>query len=147
VIDKLADTIDFDLPEELLKSETQGQADSMVQEGQQAGMSDDDIATQQEGLFAAAEVRAKNSLKTNFLLQEIAKAEELAVESSDVLQRVTMMAKQAKQPVKKYMKELQKNGQLGNIRQNMLLSKAVDFLVEHATVTEVEAPAETPAED
>ncbi|MDA8969158.1 trigger factor [Akkermansiaceae bacterium] len=147
VIDKLADTIDFDLPEELLKSETQGQADSMVQEGQQAGMSDDDIATQQEGLFAAAEVRAKNSLKTNFLLQEIAKAEELAVESSDVLQRVTMMAKQAKQPVKKYMKELQKNGQLGNIRQNMLLSKAVDFLVEHATVTEVDAPAETPAED
>lgn len=49
--------------------------------------------------------------------------------------------------IEKEVKELQKNGQLGNIRQNMLLSKAVDFLVEHATVTEVEAPAETPAED
>jgi len=142
VIDKLAESVDFELPEELLKSETQGQADSMVQEGQQAGMSDDDIAAQQESLFAAAKVRAKNSLRTNFLLQEIAKAEELSVPSADVLQRVTMMAKQAKQPVKKYMKELQKNNQLNNIRQNMLLSKAVDFLVEHATLTEVDAPAE-----
>ncbi len=40
------------------------------------------------------------------------------------------------------MKELQKNGQLSNIRQNMLLSKAVDFLVSNANVDEVEPPTE-----
>jgi len=142
VIDKLASLTNFELPEELLKSETQGQADAMVEEGMQAGMSDGDIETRQQELFAAAEGRAVNSLKSNFLLQEIAKAEKMTVESSEVLQRVTMMAKQDKQPVKKYMKELQKNGQLSNIRQNMLLSKAVDFLVSNATVTEVEAPTE-----
>ena len=142
VIDKLASLTNFELPEELLKSETQGQADAMVEEGMQAGMSDGDIETRQQELFAAAEGRAVNSLKSNFLLQEIAKTEKMTVESSEVLQRVTIMAKQDKQPVKKYMKELQKNGQLSNIRQNMLLSKAVDFLVSNATVTEVEAPTE-----
>ncbi|MDB4436217.1 hypothetical protein N9139_01955 [Akkermansiaceae bacterium] len=99
-------------------------------------------AETKEGLFSAAEERAKNSLKTNFLLQEIAKAEKVNVESSEVLQRVTMMAKQAKQPVKKYMKELQKNGQLNNVRQNMVLSKVVDFLVANAKITEVEPTAE-----
>ena len=142
VLAKLNEAVDFEVPEDFLKSETQGQADAMVKEGMEAGMSQDQVEERQEGLFEEAQVRAKNSLKTNFLLTEIAEAEELKVENSDVLQRVTMMAKQAKKPVKGYMKELQKSGQLGNVRQNMLFSKAIDFLVEHANVTEVEPETE-----
>jgi trigger factor len=142
VLAKLNELVDFDVPEDFLKSETQGQADAMVKEGIEAGMSEEEVQERQEGLFEEAQVRAKNSLKTNFLLTEIAEAEGLKVENSDMLQRVTMMAKQAKKPVKGYMKELQKSGQLGNIRQNMLFSKAIDFLVEHANVTEVEPETE-----
>ncbi len=142
VLAKLNELVDFDVPEDFLKSETQGQADAMVKEGIEAGMSEEEVQERQEGLFEEAQVRAKNSLKTNFLLTEIAETEGLKVENSDMLQRVTMMAKQAKKPVKGYMKELQKSGQLGNIRQNMLFSKAIDFLVEHANVTEVEPETE-----
>ena len=142
VLAKLNELVDFDVPEDFLQSETQGQADAMVKEGIEAGMSEEEVQERQEGLFEEAQVRAKNSLKTNFLLTEIAEAEGLKVENSDMLQRVTMMAKQAKKPVKGYMKELQKSGQLGNIRQNMLFSKAIDFLVEHANVTEVEPETE-----
>ncbi|MDB4566953.1 trigger factor [Akkermansiaceae bacterium] len=142
VLAKLNELVDFDVPEGFLQSETQGQADAMVKEGIEAGMSEEEVQERQEGLFEEAQVRAKNSLKTNFLLTEIAEAEGLKVENSDMLQRVTMMAKQAKKPVKGYMKELQKSGQLGNIRQNMLFSKAIDFLVEHANVTEVEPETE-----
>lgn len=142
VLAKLNDAVDFDVPDDFLQSETQGQADAMVKEGMEAGMSEDQVQERQEGLFEEAQVRAKNSLKTNFLLTEIAASEELKIENSDMLQRVTMMAKQAKKPVKGFMKELQKSGQLGNIRQNMLFSKAIDFLVEHANVTEVEPETE-----
>ena len=142
VLAKLNALTDFDVPEEFLQSETQGQADAMVSEGLEAGMSEDEVEERKAGLFEEAQVRAKNSLKTNFLLTEIGEKEELKVENSEVLQRVTVMAKQAKKPVKGYMKELQKNGQLGNIRQNMIFSKAIDFLVEHANVTEVEPETE-----
>jgi trigger factor len=142
VLAKLNELTDFDVPEEFLQSETQGQADAMVSEGLEAGMSEDEVEERKAGLFEEAQVRAKNSLKTNFLLTEIGEKEKLKVENSEVLQRVTVMAKQAKKPVKGYMKELQKNGQLGNIRQNMIFSKAIDFLVEHANVTEVEPETE-----
>tara|TARA_B110000037_G_scaffold207109_1_gene253745 strand:- start:10217 stop:11548 length:1332 start_codon:yes stop_codon:yes gene_type:complete len=142
VLAKLNALTDFDVPEEFLQSETQGQADAMVSEGLEAGMSEDEVEERKAGLFEEAQVRAKNSLKTNFLLTEIGEKEKLKVENSEVLQRVTVMAKQAKKPVKGYMKELQKNGQLGNIRQNMIFSKAIDFLVEHANVTEVEPETE-----
>ena len=58
--------------------------------------------------------------------------------------RITAMAKQAKQPVKKYMKQIQNDGTLSNVRQNMLFSNAIDFLLEHASISEVETkPEET----
>jgi trigger factor len=142
VLAKLNELVDFDVPEDFLQSETQGQADAMVKEGIEAGMSEDQVAERQAGLFEEAQVRAKNSLKTNFLLTAIAEKEAFKIENSEVLQRVTIMARQAKKPVKGYMKELQKSGQLGNIRQNMLFSKAIDFLVDHANVTEVEPETE-----
>lgn len=142
VLDKLVNAVDFAVPEDLLKSETQSQADRMVQQSLQAGMPDEEIAKQKEGLFGEASERAKNSLKSNFLLGKVAEAEKMTVENSEVLQRVTVMAKQAKKPVKNYLKELQKNGQLENIRQNMLFSKAIDLLVDNANVTEVEPKTE-----
>ena len=142
VIAKLGESLDFAVPEEFLQAETQSQADAMVREGMERGMTEAQVTENQEGLFAEAQVRAKNSIKTNFLLSAVAAAEDLKVENSEILQRVTAMAQQAKKPAKGYMKELQKNGQLGNIRQNMLLSKAIDFLLEHATVTEVEPETE-----
>jgi len=142
VLTKLNEAVDFDVPDDFLQSETQGQADAMVQEGIEAGMSVDDVATRKAELFEEASVRAKNRLKTNFLLTEIAQKEELSVPNSEVLQRITVMAKQAKKPVKGLMKELQRDGRLGTIRQNMLFGKTIDFLIEHATVTEVEPKTE-----
>ena len=142
VLAKLNEAVDFDVPEDFLQSETQGQADAMVQEGMQAGMSEEDVATRKAGLFEEAGVRAKNSLKTNFLLTRIAEEEKLSVPNSEVLQRVTIMAKQAKKPVKGFTKELQRDGRLGTIRQNMLFGKAIDFLIEHATVSQVEPQPE-----
>jgi trigger factor len=142
VLAKLNELVDFDVPEDFLQSETQGQADAMVREGIESGMSEEEVAERQAGLFEEAQVRAKSSLKTNFLLTDIAEKEEFKVENSEVLKRVTAMAKQEKKPVKSFMNELQKSGQLGNIRQNMLFSKAIDFLVEHANVTEVEPETE-----
>ena len=142
VLTKLNEAVDFDVPEDFLQSETQGQLDAMVKERMEAGMSEEDVETRKAELVDQAGERAKNSLKTNFLLTEIARKEELSVPSSEVMSKVTVMAKKAKKPVKGFMKELQRDGRLGTIRQNMLFGKAIDFLIEHATVTEVEPKTE-----
>ena len=143
LLEKLHGMVDFELPEEFVKQETQGQADRMVEESLQQGASEEMLEERQAELFETAAARAKTNLKTNFLLQEIAGAEEIKVGQNEILQRVTQMAKQAKTPVKKYIKELQKNGQISNIQNNMLLGKAIDFLLESAKVTEVEQAEET----
>lgn len=142
LLEKLGSAVEFDVPDKFLQSETQSQADAMVREGMEQGMTREQVMENQAELFEQAKVRARQSLKTNFLLSAIAEKEEFKVENSELMQRVTMMAKQAKKSVKPYLKELQKNGQLSNIRQNMLFSKTIDFLVDHANVTEVEPQTE-----
>ncbi len=142
VVETLLSRVDFDLPEELVNQEAQGSADDMVARGAQAGMSDEEIANQQAEIIASAQVQARNNLKTNFILQEIAHAEKIAVTDNEVAQRVAAIAQQQKKAPKALMRELQKSGRVSSLRNSILIGKSIDFLVDNAKVEEVTAEAE-----
>jgi len=139
IVETLLARVDFALPEELVAQEAQGSADDMVARGAQAGMSDEDIASQQADIISSAQVQAKNNLKTNFILQEIAHAEKIAVTDNEVAQRVAGMAQQEKKSPKALMAEMQKSGRISSLRNSILIGKAIDFLVDSAKVEEVQA--------
>ena len=126
--------VQFDLPPELLNAETQGQADEMVKRGLGSGMSEDEIEERQNEIFTAATQRAQTNLKTDFLLQRIAEKEEIQFTQDEFANRVAAMANQAKKPIKTFAEELQKSGRLRGVQHSMLLSKTIDFLLEHAKV-------------
>jgi trigger factor len=136
IVEQLIERVDFELPQELVTAEAQGSADDMVARGAQAGLSDEEIEAQQAEIIATAQVQARNNLKTNFLLQEIAETENIEVTDQDMIQRVTAMAKQEKKPVKKYIRELRKSGRISSIQNSILIGKAIDFLVDNAVITE-----------
>lgn len=125
---------DFELPEALVQQETQSQADSMVQRGVQSGMAEEDIASQQAEIFASATNQAINNLRTNFILQEIARAEKLEASDAELVSHLSRMAQQRNQAPKKFIKELQRAGRLPSIRNSMVVSKAIDFVVKEAEV-------------
>jgi len=135
IVKYLGSKVDFNIPEEMLESEKQATAQSMVQRGIQQGMTEDQIKDQEEEITKAAEEQAATTLKTNFILQEIAQAEEIQAADQDVIQRISAMAQQANKPVKKYLAEIRKNNQLDSIRNSVLVGKTIDFLVESANIT------------
>jgi trigger factor len=128
--------VDFELPEELVTQETQSQADAMVSRGVQAGMSEQEIASQQAEIFASAGQQALTNLRTNFLLQEIARAEEIVVSDAELVNHLAQVAQSRKIAPKKLIKDMQRAGRLPSIRSSILIGKAIDFLVEHANVVE-----------
>lgn len=139
IVEKLNIAVSFELPEEIVKREVQNQANSLVEQGSQQGASDEDMLKQQEEIFSVATKRAITNLRTNFLLQEIAQAEKISVSDADLLGHISQIAQQRKQPIKKVIKDLQKNRQIQSIRNSMLIGQTIDFLVEQANVTEVSA--------
>ncbi|MEP4078683.1 trigger factor [Haloferula sp.] len=142
IVEHFNSLVDFDLPEELLKQETQSQADTLVQKGAQSGMSEEDLAAQQAEIFATAGVQARTNLKTNFILQEIANAENITINDQELVQHLATIAQQRKENPKKFIKQLQKEGRIPGIRNSMLIGKAIDFVLEHANVEEVSGEPE-----
>lgn len=128
--------VEFEIPEALLERETQGQASQLIQRAAQSGLTQEDLVAQQSEILETAGTQAKTNLKTNFILQEIARAENISVSDQELLQRLAGVAQQRKTPLKKLIKEVQRNGQLQGLRNSMLVGKAIDFLVEQAKVEE-----------
>jgi trigger factor len=141
IVEFLNSRADFELPDELVTAETQSQADAMVERGLGAGMSNHEIQAQQHEIFAAAGQQARLNLKTNFILQEIARAEKLAVSDRELLERIAASARQRRQPLKKFFKQLQDSGRIPGLRNSMLIAKAIDFVVSQANVEETEPAA------
>ena len=128
--------VNFELPEELVTQETQSQADAIVKRGVQAGMSEGEIESQQNEIFANAGDQAVSNLRTNFILQEIARAEKITVTDNELVNHLMQIANSRKIAPKKFIKDMQREGRIPNIRSSMAIGKTIDFLVEHANVVE-----------
>ena len=127
---------DFELPEELVASETQNQADAMVRRGVQSGVSEDQIQSQQDDIFANAKQQAVSNLRANFILQEIARAEKIAVNDNELVNHLLQLAAARKVVPKKFINDMRRSGRIPSIRSSMIIGKAIDFLIEHADVVE-----------
>ena len=78
--------------------------------------------------------QAKVDVKDEFILMEIVEKENISVTQEDMVRRITHIAYTAQSTPDKVIKTLKKNDGLNNLRHSILLGKALDVLVEHATV-------------
>ena len=143
IVEHFNSLVDFELPEELVTQETQSQADSMVRRGVQAGMSEEEIEQQQNEIFASAGQQAVANLRTNFILQEIARLENITATDNELLNHLAQIAQSRKVAPKKLIRDMQRAGRLPSIRNSIAIGKTIDFLVEHANVVESSATAVT----
>lgn len=143
LVAKLLQTIgDFDLPADMLAQEikqaTQRKAfelqymEKLSAEEAQAKVreDEDELATEVE-----------EALRTFFVLDEIARAEEIRVSESDVSVRLSLMAAQRGQDPAALRAELEKHKVLPQVYHDILDEKTRGFLREHATVNEIDPDA------
>jgi trigger factor len=142
IITWLNERLDFDIPDELVNSETQRQINDIVQRSQQRGVDEDELRQHEQEIISNASGQARMNVKTSFILDEIAEAEDITVNQQELLQSISQMAAQHQMPVKKLIAQLQKSNGLGRIETNIRVRKTLDFLRSNASVEEVEPPEE-----
>lgn len=138
IVRQLLDATQFDLPKEMVANATQRRVNQMVERGQMSGMGDEEILQHQEQILDNAANQAQFDIKTSFVLAEIGKREEIQVTERDILQAIAAMAQQQNKPPKKLLKELKQNDGISQIRENILISKTLDFLKSNASLEEVD---------
>jgi len=87
-----------------------------------------------EQLKAEARKIAEKRLKNHFILKEIAKKENLTVTDKNVDDEIREIAKTNNIPLAKVLDTIEKENQREDIRENLLVRKAVDFLLESAKI-------------
>ena len=143
ILRHLDQELEFELPAEMVQGETQRRVNDMASRASQSGMTEEQLKEHEEEIVTSASQQARTSVKSTFILESIAKKEELEVTQSEIQKEIAMMALRSGKPTKKLVKELQQNNSIARIRENMLLDKALEFLKEHADVEEVEASEES----
>lgn len=140
IIEKLLTLFTCDLPESTVERETRLTLKDIVSENQARGVSDEDLKSHTDEILETASKGARERVRANFLLLRIAKEENLQVNESDLYQSIFEMSQRYEIPPKKLIKDMQKNNGMGRLREQILITKAVDFVVSKAIVTETAAP-------
>jgi trigger factor len=136
ILEHLDSQTTFELPASILAEETQRQVNQIVRRGQMEGASNDELMGQKEDIIRYASTQAEVSVKTSYILQQVAEKEGIKAEEGEILEFCMNQAKQAGMPLKKYLNRVKKADMIGAIVDAIIRAKTLDLLRENASVTE-----------
>jgi trigger factor len=142
VLHALLDRVHFELPDSFVQEETRAAVYNIVNENQQRGVAKELIEQQKENIYAAASQSARQRVKAAFLFQKIAEKEGIRVLPEEVNARIAVLARANDMPADKYFKELEKRKGVGEIVQQLLHERVIDFLQENARIEDVPPAAQ-----
>lgn len=134
--DALAARAQFPIPETLIDSESDAILRQLIEQNVRRGIPQEELEKSKEELYASARKTAIERTKVRMLLTRVAEAEKIKVDSDDINRALHREAQRSNQKPEKIAKELEKDrDRLALLQQNILVDKALDFLVSKASVS------------
>jgi trigger factor len=139
-LEVLLDRLDIPLPERLVASEIERREHSLDEQLERAGVTRDAYLASREltetGLSDEIAADARRYVKAGFVLDQIARNEELGIEQEELNAYIVEQAYRLGVPADRLAKEIVDRGQLGVAVTEVLRAKALDLLAERAAVTD-----------
>lgn len=140
VLEKLMELVDVPLPEKALAEEIEARRNSILQQLGQIGMTVEQYAETQEQseeeFNADLDKRATDAMKAQFLLDDVAKGEEVSVSQEELTQVIVERARESNMSPQDYMQQVMNNNQVSLFVRDVARSKALATIVDRATVTD-----------
>src|SRR4051812_7424183 len=139
-LDALLERVDLPLPEHVLSDEVAYRKQTMSQQLEGAGLTRERYAEMEgrpiEEVDAEIEDGARNAIKAQFVLDAIARKEELGVSEAELTDTIVRRAQQAGVRADDYAQQVVNSGQLGALMSEVLRGKALALVLEQATITD-----------
>lgn len=139
VLQALVDAVDVDLPDRLVDHETEHRVQSAAERAERAGTTLPDLLEAQGWdelqLRSDARAHAIRAIKADLVLEAVAREQGLEVAPEELAAEVARLAQALGRPPREVAKTLERSGQVTSLAGDIIRSKALDFLVEHAEVT------------
>jgi trigger factor len=137
IIDYLLGKVAFDLPESLVQQETRSIIYDVVRENSLRGATKEQLEEKKNEIYGFATKSAQDRLRTSFILEAIAQAEQIKVEESEIEQRIVQLAQRARTTPDRLKAQLAERDGLGEIEEQILVGKTLDHLAANAKVETV----------
>jgi trigger factor len=134
IVNYLASHVECELPQSYVKDETRRIMSEIVQHNQMRGISENVLRENQKDIISAASRNARERLKANFILTRIAEKEGIEVKPQELRERVQILANQYRVKFEKMMSDLEEKRALGQVSEEVLIGKVLDFLTSNANV-------------
>jgi trigger factor len=142
VIAHILEKVEFELPQEIVNREAQRRTNDMAMRAMQNGMPNEELIKHQDEIVSNATQQARQSVKVSFVLEQVAKKEQMGVSEEQLTYALANLASRQKKAVKKFMAEAQQNGTVDRLREDLLLENALQFLKDNAQVEETDPEPE-----
>ena len=140
VLEKLLTAVDIPLPESAVAEELKGRRDSINEQLAAAGMTEADYLAsegQTEDEFAEdLSARVREAMAAQFLLDEIATAESIGVDESELTQHLLRKAQQSGTTPEQYVQHVMEHNHVPELVAEVRRAKALAFVVENGMVTD-----------
>ncbi len=137
VLTKITESATWDLPESLVRQQTENALRREVLEMAQAGFTREQVMARENKIRQEALETTRQALKEHFVLDKIATKENLECEQSDIDRELMMMSFQSGEPLRRLRARMVKNGMIENLEAQLRERKAVDFILSKATFEDV----------
>jgi trigger factor len=135
---QLVDTHEFELPERLVEHQTEHRLESVVRDMIGQGIDPRNPELQWDKARESLKQQASFDLRSSLLLERIASAEEIEVSDQEVEDEINAIATASRQSPDQVRAILTKQGGERSIAGRLRNRKALNFLVENASVTDEE---------
>jgi trigger factor len=130
IIKQVSEKLSFELPESAVEQETASSLRQLLSIQPQQEMKQEDALKLRE----ETKKKAERNLKNHLILMKIAEQEKLSVSEEDVSNEMKAIASANNVPLAKVIESVNQEGRKEELKDNLLIRKTVDFLVEHAII-------------
>jgi trigger factor len=140
VLGKLIHATDVPLPDEVVQAEMTGRREEVQQQLGWAGMTLDQYLDNEKQTVdefeADMEKRVRDAMSAQFILDEVAKTEQLGVEQDELQEHLMRRAQQSGQDPNEFVKHMVEHNHIPEMVAEVVRGKALALIVEGATVTD-----------
>jgi trigger factor len=140
VLETLLELVDVPLPQHVLGDEVTYRLEQFDEQLAAASLTKETYANAEgksvEDVDEEIKTNAANAIKAQFVLDAVARKEELGVEESDITDQIVRRAQQSGMPAEQFAQQVVSSGQLGALMSDILRGKALALVMERAVITD-----------
>jgi len=138
IMKNLLETHNFEVPESLVNHQANSRLQNVAREMMQRGIDPRNPELNWESAREDVKAQAEEDVRATMLLEKIAEVENIGVSDEEIEAEIDAIAAASQQPKMQVRAALTKNGGERSIAHRLRTKKALDLLVENASITDAE---------